>query len=130
MARATGKLTRLIAGASIALLAFASPAFAGKDDFRRYLTAAERLYYNLENERALQQLERAKEHSGGAEDDALVSLYEGTILMDLGRKEQAIAAFRTALLLVPTAKLPMKVAPKILRECTPPRSRPTLKDAA
>jgi tetratricopeptide (TPR) repeat protein len=84
-----------------------------EDEFTRHLTASVRLYESLEYERALQQLQRAKELSRNAERDVIVSLYEGLILADMGRGEQALAAFKTALLLNPEAKLPVKASPKV-----------------
>ena len=80
-------------------------------DFERYLAAAVRLYENLEYERALEQLERAKRFSRGADDDVLLALYEGVVRADLGEAEAARAAFKTGLLLDPEAKLPVKVSP-------------------
>jgi len=80
---------------------------------QRYLTAAARLYENLEYERALEQLARAKSHPRDLADDVAIALYEGIILADMGRKEDASAAFRTALLLKPDAALPVKVSPKV-----------------
>src|SRR3954468_24322667 len=112
MARATNRWTSVLGAAIAIVLIGGSPVFAGQEDIRRYLTAAERLYHNLDNERALEQVQRAKQYASGLEDDVLVALYEGTILSDLGRADDAMAAFRTALLLKPTAKLPMKVSPK------------------
>jgi tetratricopeptide (TPR) repeat protein len=86
---------------------------AQADDVQRYLTAASRLYENLEYERALEQLDRAKKLSRGIEDDVTVALYEGAIRADMGQDEQARAAFKTGLYLRPDAKLPVKVSPKV-----------------
>jgi tetratricopeptide (TPR) repeat protein len=91
-----------------------APAPSGpEDEFKRHLTASIRLYESLEYERALQQLQRAKELARNAEQDVIVSLYEGLILADMGQGEQAQAAFKTALLLNPEAKLPVKASPKV-----------------
>lgn len=115
MARTTKRAARRwIALAAIWWVA--APAFAGHDDLQRYLTAAARLYHNLDNERALEQVQRAKQYASGLEDDVVIALYEGTILADLGRLDDAQAAFRTGLLLDPTAKLPLKVSPKVERQ--------------
>jgi hypothetical protein len=84
-----------------------------KGSFRTYFIAATRLYEKLEYERALEQLARAKELARGEEEDVRVALYEGIILADLGRREEAQAAMRTALYLQPDAKLPVKVSPKV-----------------
>jgi hypothetical protein len=80
---------------------------------QRYLDAASMLYQKLENERALEQLKKARTASTGVDDDVAIALYEGIILSDMGKKEEAIAAFREGLSLKPDAQLPMKVAPKI-----------------
>ncbi|QRN93029.1 hypothetical protein JRI60_27900 [Archangium violaceum] len=83
---------------------------------RTYLNAALRLYESLEYERALEQIRRAKSYTRSVDDDVTVSLFEGVILADMGRKEDAIAAFRTGLLLRPEATLPVKVSPKVERD--------------
>ncbi|WP_147451129.1 tetratricopeptide repeat protein [Corallococcus llansteffanensis] len=78
-----------------------------------YLLSVRRLYENLEYERALEQLSRAKRLSSGKEEDVLLSLYEGAILADLGRVEESEAAFKAALFVRPEAKLPVLVSPKV-----------------
>ncbi|WP_257446184.1 hypothetical protein [Archangium lipolyticum] len=83
---------------------------------RTYLNAALRLYESLEYERALDQIRRARSYTRSVDDDVTVSLFEGVILADMGRKEEAIAAFRTGLLLRPEATLPVKVSPKVERD--------------
>ncbi len=93
-----------------------APARAAKGSFRTYFIAATRLYEKLEYERALEQLARAKELARGEEEDVRVALYEGIILADLGRRDEAKAAMRTALYLQPDAKLPVKVSPKVERD--------------
>jgi hypothetical protein len=80
---------------------------------RTYLNAALRLYESLEYERALDQIRRARSYTRSMDDDVAVSLFEGIILADMGRKEDSIAAFRTGLLLRPEAELPVKVSPKV-----------------
>lgn len=87
-----------------------------QDDFQRYLTAAVRLYQGLEYERALDQLQRAKQLARGVEQDVAVALHEGIILADMGKREESQAAFKTGLLLSPEAKLPFKVSPKVTRD--------------
>ncbi|WP_147443502.1 hypothetical protein [Corallococcus sicarius] len=80
-----------------------------------YVRSARQLYDNLEYERALEQLSRARAHSTGEADDVLLSLYEGVLLADLGKNEASTTAFKAALLLQPEAKLPVKVSPKVER---------------
>ncbi|WNG50849.1 hypothetical protein F0U60_47045 [Archangium minus] len=82
---------------------------------RDYILAARSLYEDLEYENALEQLSRARPFSTGSADEALLSLYEGCILADLGKQEASSAAFKTALYLQPDAMLPMKVSPKVVR---------------
>ncbi|MEW5743569.1 MAG: hypothetical protein AB1938_31950, partial [Myxococcota bacterium] len=101
------------AGVFAVALLFAPAALAQSADAQRYILAASRLYENLEYERALDQLKKARGVSGGVEDDVNIALYEGIILSDMGRKEEAVAAFREGLYLKPEANLPVKVAPKI-----------------
>lgn len=91
------------------------PAVAQVGDVDRYVTAAARLYEDLEYERALEQLQRARKLSRGVDDDVTISLYEGIILADLGRQEQSTAAFKEGLYLKPDAKLPIRVSPKVSR---------------
>ncbi|AKF87429.1 hypothetical protein MFUL124B02_42685 [Myxococcus fulvus 124B02] len=83
-------------------------------DVKRYLLSIHRLVEDLEHERALEQIARAKKVSKGPEDDVAVSLYEGVVLAELSRgKEEADAAFQAALFLDPEAKLPLAVSPKL-----------------
>jgi len=84
-------------------------------DVRRYLMSINRLVEDLEHERALEQIVRAKKVSKGPEDDVAVSLYEGVVLAELsqGRQAESDAAFQAALFLNPDAKLPLTVSPKL-----------------
>ncbi|QRN96915.1 hypothetical protein JRI60_49465 [Archangium violaceum] len=92
-------------------------------DFNRYIVAAVRLYESLEYERALAQLGRARRLVDTVKQDVLVSLYEGAIQADLGRMNEALASFKTALLLDPDAKLPLRVSPKVESEFEALRER-------
>ncbi|WP_257460310.1 hypothetical protein [Archangium lipolyticum] len=92
-------------------------------DFKRYIMAAVRLYESLEYERALAQLGRARRLVDSVKEDVLVSLYEGAIQADLGRMNEALASFKTALLLDPDAKLPLRVSPKVEQEFETLRTR-------
>lgn len=80
---------------------------------QKYLFAASRLYQTLEYERAIEQLKRARAASAGVADDAAIARYEGVVLFDMGKRDDALAAFREALYLEPDAALPLKVSPKI-----------------
>src|SRR5437868_4345699 len=103
---------------AVCLLAMAAvPSTArAQDDFSRYLKAAARLYKSLEYERALEQVQRAKKLANTLDQDVAVALHEGIILADLGKREESLVAFKTALLLDPDAKLPFKVSPKMERD--------------
>lgn len=89
------------------------PSAHAQGDFQRHLTAAIRLYENLEYERALTQINLAKQLPHGAEAELELSLYEGIIQAELGQQDASIAAFKSALFVQPEVKLPVKVAPKI-----------------
>lgn len=94
----------------------AGPSAGSEEEFKRRLTAGIRLYESLEYERALQQVQRAKEVTHSSDQDVTASLYEGLILADMGQTEQSLAAFKTALLLNPEAKLPVKASPKVAKD--------------
>ncbi|MFP2905156.1 hypothetical protein ACLESD_08885 [Pyxidicoccus sp. 3LFB2] len=81
-----------------------------------YIDAARGLYEDLDYERALERLAHARQFSTGPEDDALLSLYQGVILADFGKQNEARAAFEAALLVQPEAALPVKVSPKVTEQ--------------
>jgi hypothetical protein len=80
-----------------------------------YLISANRLIEDLEYERALEQINRAKKVAQGPEDDVVLSLYEGILLAELGKGQQeaSTSAFKAALFLKPDADLPRQVSPKM-----------------
>lgn len=96
-----------------AVLAFSMPARAQSAEVKRYLNAAVTLYENLEYEKALKQIQRAKTKSTGASDDARIALYEGIVFADMGKEQKALDAFKTGLSMEPEAKLPLEVSPKV-----------------
>lgn len=102
----------LVAWAALVAL-LSGQALALSRQVARYLRAATTLYENLEYEKALKQIERARGQSTGAEDDAAIALYEGIVFSDLGNEEKATTAFQTGLSLEPEAKLPLEVSPKV-----------------
>ncbi|RKH30169.1 hypothetical protein D7V77_03695 [Corallococcus sp. CA041A] len=88
------------------------------------------LFEDLDYERALEQMARCKEVSRGPEDEVVLSLYQGVILVELsGRLSDAEAAFKAALSLNPDAKLPLTVSPKVKRHFEAVRKR-VLKELA
>ncbi len=98
---------------AFALLA-SGPVFAkGESEMRAYLLSINRLYEDLEYERALAQIARAKTVASTTDENVALSLYEGVILADMNRWAESSAAFKEALFLRPEAKLPLKVSPKV-----------------
>ncbi len=111
-----GPTHRMARGILCLVAIAAGSAHAQSRAVQRYLTAAARLYENLEYERALEQLGRAKSLPRELNDDVSIALYEGAILADMGKTEESNAAFKTGLLLKPDAQLPVQVSPKVERE--------------
>jgi hypothetical protein len=97
-------------------LLFATAALATEEDFQRFLNAAVRLYENLEYERALEQVRNAKKQAVTPDQQAQAALYEGVMLSDLNKPDEARAAFKEALLLEPNAVIPIKVSPKVSKD--------------
>src|SRR3954447_4269576 len=96
---------RLLTGLLVCTLVLGALPAHAQEDVQRYLTAAARLYENLEYERALEQLKRARGLSRGVDDYVTVALYEGIILADMGKKDDSRAAFKEGLFLKPDAQL-------------------------
>jgi hypothetical protein len=112
--------TRL--GALLLLSPFLAWGQSGADP---HILAATQLYKNLEYERALVLLKRAKSVSSGAQDDAIIATIEGVVLFDMSKKDEALAAFREALYLSPDMVIPLSVSPKITEAFE--RTRATVK---
>jgi tetratricopeptide (TPR) repeat protein len=94
-----------------------------QDNFHRYYSAAVRLYNAGESEQALEQFQQAKARTYAVQQDVMVALYEGLILLELGPKEKALAALETGLLLDPDVELPVMVSPKVKEEFEALRER-------
>lgn len=107
------RLGRAVVGVGLLLLWPGVAGAEGSSDVSGYLLSVNRLYEDLEYERALAQLERARSLSRTVEENVTLSLYEGVILADMSRWEESAAAFKEALFLRPEAKLPLKVSPKV-----------------
>ena len=106
-------MTRRFVRTVLLALVLSAVARADSESMTRFLNAALRLYENLEYERALEQVQNARKTAVTPDEQATVNLYEGMVLFDLGRTEDAQGAFRAALLLDPNAQLPLKVSPKV-----------------
>ncbi|WP_225413256.1 tetratricopeptide repeat protein [Stigmatella hybrida] len=88
----------------------------GKDTAQSHIDAARRFYEELEYERAMEELDRAQRRARTQDEFSSILLYEGVILAELGRMEEAAAAFQASLNLLPGATLPLVVSPKIQKQ--------------
>ncbi|MCC6336568.1 MAG: hypothetical protein IT380_21595 [Myxococcales bacterium] len=88
-------------------------AHAQSAEVKKYLNAAITLYENLEYEKALKQLKKARPRAAGPDDEAKIGLLEGVVLADMGKEEEALTAFKTAFSIDLAAKLPVEVSPKV-----------------
>jgi len=102
-----------IIGVTLALALAGSPALADVSPVQRHLLAAEALYQQLEYERAMDEIQAAKKLSPSPEESVMLSLYEGILAAELGRRDESRAAFTAALFQRPDAALPGKVSPKV-----------------
>jgi tetratricopeptide (TPR) repeat protein len=91
-----------------------SPANAQSVEVKKFLNAAITLYENLEYEKALKQVGRARKKASSAEDEVKVNLLEGTVLADMGREQKALESFSAAFSLDPDARMPLEVSPKVM----------------
>ena len=91
----------------------ATPALGQSNEVKRFLNAAITLYENLEYEKALKQLQKARAKASGPDDEMKIALLEGVVLADLGKEERALTAFKTAFGFDLEAKLPVEVSPKV-----------------
>jgi hypothetical protein len=106
----------LMALSGLGLLLLQLPATAqGGNPVRAGIKTALNYYENLEYEAALEEIRRAQGQASTKIETVTTMLYEGIILSEMGRDEDAAAVFRSALHLHPTVSLPMKVAPKVAR---------------
>ncbi len=98
---------------SLILALAAGPAFAQSNEVKRFVNAAITLYENLEYEKALKQLQKARAKATGPDDEMKIALLEGVVLADLGKEERALTAFKTAFGFDLEAKIPVEVSPKV-----------------
>ncbi|NOK19794.1 tetratricopeptide repeat protein [Corallococcus carmarthensis] len=81
--------------------------------FDAAMAEAARLYEDLESEQALAAVTRARRLARSEAERSAAAIYEGVILADMGRRDEALASFRAGLVLTPEAKLPAKVSPNV-----------------
>jgi hypothetical protein len=86
---------------------------ADEGEIRNYIISINRLYENLDYERALNRVQLARQMPRGTDDEVTLSLYEGIILYEMGKQGPATSIITSALFLRPDAKLPVQVAPKV-----------------
>lgn len=98
----------------IIALCVALPVHAQSAEVKKFFNAAITLYENLEYEKALKQLAKARSKASSPEDEGKIALLEGIVLADMGREEKALTAFKTGFGMDPDAKLPVDVGPKVL----------------
>jgi hypothetical protein len=98
------------------MLALPAPALAAKGNIRNHLMVIKQSVVNTEYERALDLIQVARQEPHGTEEDVTLSLYEGILLYELRRRDEAKAAFRRGFLLKPDAELPVPVSPKIQQD--------------
>ncbi|MFY0569463.1 tetratricopeptide repeat protein [Archangium lansingense] len=78
------------------------------------VNTARKLYDELDYDRALEVLSRARQLKRGQDADVTLWLYQGIILFDAGKHEESAKAFREALKQRPQVKLPLPiVSPKM-----------------
>jgi hypothetical protein len=100
--------------AFVVIVALAVPSVRAQNtEVKRYLNAAITLYENLEYEKALKQLKKAKPKAAGPDDETRIALLEGCVLADMGKENDALTAFKTGFGLNLDAKLPVDVSPKV-----------------
>jgi tetratricopeptide (TPR) repeat protein len=87
-----------------------------KDTAQAHIDVARRFYEGLEYERAMEELDRAQRRARTQDEFSSILLHEGVILAELGRAEEAAAAFQASLSLRPGATLPLVVSPKIQKQ--------------
>ena len=95
------------------LLVGGSADAADDKSVRDVLRSIRRLYDGFEYEQAFGRIKVARSLQRRPADDVALSLYEGILLCEMGDFDQGASAFRSAILVMPEVKLPVKVAPKI-----------------
>ncbi len=97
-----------------ALLVQVAPAVSSAQSQNRYLNAAMKLYGDMEYESALDNFKKAeKQPDNTMQEDVQISLYMGLVQVELGDLAGAESAFKKALALDDTTRLPKGVSPKV-----------------
>lgn len=97
----------------VVLLCASTRAFAQDKTVAKHLATAARLHRSRAFDRALAQVKRAaKVETRTADDDLQILLYEGSMLAELDKRDEASAAFKKVLGMRPGAKLPLKASVK------------------
>ncbi len=99
--------------ALLLVLALPFPARAVDASIRNHLVVIHQLLVSTQYERALEQVQVARQERHTTDEDVTLSLYEGILLYELRRKDEAKAALRRGFLLRPQAQLPVPVSPRI-----------------
>lgn len=109
---------RIVLGLALMLVspAWSQPAASAGPDFQARMSAASHSYEELDYERALEQLDAAKAAARDDRERGRVATFRGLVLADLGRRQEALTAFKEGLSLLPDASLPVKVSPKVSRD--------------
>jgi tetratricopeptide (TPR) repeat protein len=96
-----------------AFVAFVPVARAQSSEVKKYMNGAITLYENLEYEKAIKQLQKARAKAAGPDDEKGIALLEGVVLADMGKDEQASKRFKEGFSVDLKAKLPVEVSPRI-----------------
>ncbi|SET02226.1 kelch repeat-containing protein [Stigmatella erecta] len=114
-------MTRKALWGCVACVLFSMGAEAGSAEVEGKIGLVHGLYEKLEYEKALEQIQRTRRLSRSVDENIRLFLYEGALLAELNRPEEASVSFREGLSLAmlfsrKSGTLPIKVAPKI-EEC-------------
>ncbi len=94
-------------------LCLSLPAAAQNAEVKKFVNSAISLYENLEYEKALKQLAKARVKATTPDDEVKVTLLEAVVLADMGREDKALTAFKAGFGIDLDAKLPVDVGPKV-----------------
>ena len=102
-----------VVAAAVALALSLAPSVSRAQSANPYLSAALKLYGDMEYESTLDVLKKAQAAPGNTlDDDVKIRIYLGLVHRELGHDDEAESAFKAALALDPSVALPKQVAPK------------------